>query len=143
MVLVWVSRAGQEMGPGSKAGGKMEVGLLCVAVGWALKWRLQCGSSGGFGSEKNGLRTELQLEAEEEVELSESVAGSERTELLSDPGSGAESWPRAELLSGNETVCVLVALEMGGEQGPKPVDGCEAECGTEPVVEYGHAVKPA
>lgn len=40
-------------------------------------------------------------------------------------------------------MCVLVVLETGGEQGPKTVDDCEAECGMELVVEYGHAVKPA
>lgn len=35
------------------------------------------------------------------MELSESAAGSEWRELLSDPGSEAGSWPQAELLSGN------------------------------------------
>lgn len=148
VTLVWVSRAGQETGPGSNLVGETEVAFFRAAVGRAPKWRFPLESNGGFGSEKNGPSTELQSEAEgdpeaeEQVEPSGSAAGSELSELLSDPSSEAGSWSRAELVSGRETVDLLVVWGMEDEQRPKTADDYEAECETK-VVEYGRAAKPA
>lgn len=57
VVLVWVSRPGQETGPGSNLVGKMEV--VFGAVGRALRWRRPLEANKGFGSEKNGPSTGL------------------------------------------------------------------------------------
>lgn len=58
-VLVWVSRAGQETGPGRNLVGKTEVAFLRAAAGRPLRWRCPLESNEGFGSEKNGPSTEL------------------------------------------------------------------------------------
>lgn len=59
VVLVWVSRAGQETGSGRNLVGKTEVACLRAAVGRALRRRRPLESKEGFGSGKNGRSTEL------------------------------------------------------------------------------------
>lgn len=59
VVLVWVSRAGQETGPGRNLVGKTVVAFLRAAAGRQLRWRRPPESSEGFGPEKNGPSTEL------------------------------------------------------------------------------------
>lgn len=86
--LVWVSRAGQETGPGSNLVGKMEAVLWCKAEGRASTRSLEL-ESDSFGSEEKVLSVELQPEAE----LSEQTTGSNLPELLLEPGSEAGSWP--------------------------------------------------
>lgn len=58
-VLVWVTRAGQETGPGRNLVGRTEVASLRAAVGRAPRWRGPLESNEGFGSGKNGPSTEL------------------------------------------------------------------------------------
>lgn len=59
VVLVWVSRPGQETGPGRILEGKTGVASLRAAVGRALRWGRPPESNEGFGSEKNGPSTGL------------------------------------------------------------------------------------